>query len=73
MGRCCLREQKFWSTNAQHGRQYCVTHFRVAKRLDCNCPHHKQRNDNYVTVVEVLASMTIILQYLNVSNQALAT
>lgn len=33
---------KFWSSNAQHGQQYCSINFKVAKRLDLKCPHHKQ-------------------------------
>ena len=37
--------------NAQqsdHRPPYYVTNFKVAKRLDFNCPHHR-RSDNYVT------------------------
>ena len=29
------------------GQQYRIINFKVAKRLDPKCPHHK-RNDNYV-------------------------
>lgn len=31
-----------------HCQQYCVTNFKVLKRLDHNCSTHKE-DDNYVT------------------------
>lgn len=36
---------KSWRSNTQHrdySQRYCIINFRVAKRLDLNCPHHKK-------------------------------
>ena len=65
--------KKSWRSNPQHrdfSQQYCIINFKVAKRLNFNCSHHKKESNDYV-MIEVLANAKVVtvLQYINVSNQ----
>ena len=52
LGIYCLRVQtcnyqinKLWRANVQHSdyrQQYCIINFKVSKRADLNCSHHKK-------------------------------
>ena len=48
-------------------KQVCTINFKVAKRLDLNCSHHKK--DNYIIEVWVTITVVILVQYINIANQ----